>query len=119
MTPNSEAKMTKKQTGFHDSFGCHAQFCRTSNGCRVSCYAATGPIEEHHACREECVIMDSMLPRKFEITARSLRIVQYALPATHWRAASHRMCCEHGGMIDDARFFRLGKTIFVDRRVRL
>jgi aminomethyltransferase len=117
-TPNSEAKMTK-QTGFHDSFAKHTRNFVEYNGYWLaSCYAATGPIEEYHACREKCVIMDLSPLRKFEITGPDAEaLCQYAFTRNMKTLAVGgvvytAMCYEHGGMIDDGTVFRLGKDNF-------
>ncbi len=117
-TPDSEPKMTK-QTGFHDSFAKHTRNFIEYNGYWLAnCYAAAGPIEEYHACREKCVIMDLSPLRKFEITGPDAEaLCQYAFTRNMKTLAVGgvvytAMCYEHGGMIDDGTIFRLGKDNF-------
>lgn len=117
-TPDSEPKMTK-QTGFHDSFTKHTRNFIEYNGYWLAnCYAAAGPIEEYHACREKCVIMDLSPLRKFEITGPDAEaLCQYAFTRNMKTLAVGgvvytAMCYEHGGMIDDGTVFRLGKDNF-------
>ncbi|MBL4628551.1 MAG: aminomethyltransferase family protein [Roseicyclus sp.] len=117
-TPDADPKMTK-QTGFHNCFARHTRNFIEYNGYWLaSCFAETGPIEEYHACREACVIMDLSPLRKFEITGPDAEaLCQYvftrnmktlAIGAVVYTA----MCYEHGGMIDDGTVFRLGKDNF-------
>ena len=117
-TPDSEPKMTK-QTGFHDSFAKHTRNFIEYNGYWLAnCYAAAGPIEEYHACREKCVILDLSPLRKFEITGPDAEaLCQYAFTRNMKTLAVGgvvytAMCYEHGGMIDDGTVFRLGKDNF-------
>lgn len=117
-TPNSEAKMTK-QTGFHDSFAKHTRNFIEYNGYWLAnCFAAAGPIEEYHACRDKCVIMDLSPLRKFEVTGPDAEaLCQYAFTRNMKTLAVGgvvytAMCFEHGGMIDDGTVFRLGKDNF-------
>ena len=117
-TPNSEPKMTK-QTGFHDSFAKHTRNFIEYNGYWLAnCFAESGPIEEYHACREKCVIMDLSPLRKFEITGPDAEaLCQYAFTRNMKTLAIGgvvytAMCYEHGGMIDDGTVFRLGKDNF-------
>jgi aminomethyltransferase len=117
-TPDSEPKMTK-QTGFHDSLAKHTRNFIEYNGYWLAnCYAAAGPIEEYHACREKCVIMDLSPLRKFEITGPDAEaLCQYAFTRNMKTLAVGgvvytAMCYEHGGMIDDGTVFRLGKDNF-------
>ncbi|WP_108815711.1 DUF1989 domain-containing protein [Loktanella sp. Alg231-35] len=117
-TPDSEPKMTK-QTGFHDSFAKHTRNFIEYNGYWLAnCYAAAGPIEEYHACRERCVIMDLSPLRKFEITGPDAEaLCQYAFTRNMKTLAVGgvvytAMCYEHGGMIDDGTVFRLDKDNF-------
>ena len=118
VTPNSEPKMTK-QTGFHDSFAEHTRNFIEYNGYWLaSCYTDAGPIEEYHACRQKCVIMDLSPLRKFEITGPDAEaLCQYAftrnmktLPVGG--VVYTAMCYEHGGMIDDGTVFRLARDNF-------
>jgi aminomethyltransferase len=117
-TPESELKMTK-QTGFHDNFAKHTRNFVEYNGYWLaSCFAETGPIEEYHACRQDCVITDLSPLRKFEITGPDAEVLcQYvftrnmktlAIGAVVYTA----MCYEYGGMIDDGTVFRLAKDNF-------
>ena len=117
-SPNSEPKMTK-QTGFHDSFAkLTRNFIEYNGYWLASCYAATGPIEEYHACREKCVILDLSPLRKFEITGPDAEaLCQYAFTRNMKTLAVGAvvytaMCYEHGGMIDDGTVFRLGRDNF-------
>ena len=117
-TPDSEAKMTK-QTGFHDSFAKHTRnFIEYKGYWLANCFAAAGPIEEYHACREKAVIMDLSPLRKFEITGPDAEaLCQYAFTRNMKTLAIGgvvytAMCYEHGGMIDDGTVFRLGKDNF-------
>ena len=117
-TPNSEPKMTK-QTGFHESFAKHTRnFIEYKGYWLANCFAAAGPIEEYHACREKCVIMDLSPLRKFEITGPDAEaLCQYAFTRNMKTLAAGgvvytAMCYEHGGMIDDGTVFRLGKDNF-------
>ncbi|GIT87790.1 DUF1989 domain-containing protein [Roseobacter sp. OBYS 0001] len=117
-TPEAEPKMTK-QTGFHESFAKHTRNFIEYNGYWLaSCYAETGPIEEYHACREKCVIMDLSPLRKFEITGPDAEaLCQYIFTRNMKTLAVGgvvytAMCYEHGGMIDDGTVFRLGKDNF-------
>jgi len=118
VTPNSEPKMTK-QTGFHDSFAkLTRNFVEYNGYWLANCYAAAGPIEEYHACREKVVILDLSALRKFEITGPDAEaLCQYAftrnmktLPVGG--VVYSAMCYEHGGMIDDGTVYRLGKDNF-------
>ncbi|MFT4914684.1 MAG: aminomethyltransferase [Yoonia sp.] len=118
VTPNSEPKMTK-QTGFHDSFAKHTQNFIEYNGYWLAnCFAAAGPIQEYHACRQKCVITDLSPLRKFEITGPDAEaLCQYAFTRNMKTLASGgvvytAMCYEHGGMIDDGTVFRLAKDNF-------
>jgi aminomethyltransferase len=117
-TPEAELKMTK-QTGFHDQLAKHTRNFVEYNGYWLaSCFAETGPIEEYHACRQDCVITDLSPLRKFEITGPDAEaLCQYvftrnmktlAIGAVVYTA----MCYEHGGMIDDGTVFRLDKDNF-------
>jgi|TARA_B110000908_G_scaffold23192_1_gene26372 aminomethyltransferase len=117
-TPEAELKMTK-QTGFHDQLAKHTRNFVEYNGYWLaSGFAETGPIEEYHACRQDCVITDLSPLRKFEITGPDAEaLCQYvftrnmktlAIGAVVYTA----MCYEHGGMIDDGTLFRLDKDNF-------
>jgi aminomethyltransferase len=108
-----------KQTGFHDQLAKHTRNFVEYNGYWLaSCFAETGPIEEYHACRQDCVITDLSPLRKFEITGPDAEaLCQYvftrnmktlAIGAVVYTA----MCYEHGGMIDDGTVFRLDKDNF-------
>ncbi len=117
-TPNSEPKMTK-QTGFHERFDQHTDNFIEYNGYWLAnCYAAAGPIDEYHACRQKCIILDLSPLRKFEITGPDAEaLCQYiftrnmkTLPVGG--VVYTAMCYEHGGMIDDGTVFRLGKDNF-------
>jgi len=118
VTPDSEPKMTK-QTGFHDSFAKHTRNFIEYNGYWLAnCFAAAGPIEEYHACREKAVILDLSPLRKFEITGPDAEaLCQYAFTRNMKTLAVGgvvytAMCYEHGGMIDDGTVFRLGRDNF-------
>jgi aminomethyltransferase len=117
-TPDAEAKMTK-QTGFHDSFAKFTENFIEYNGFWLAnCMSTAGPIEEYHAAREKCVVMDLSALRKFEITGPdSEALCQYiftrnmkTLPVGG--VVYTAMCYPHGGMIDDGTVFRLGKDNF-------
>jgi aminomethyltransferase len=117
-TPDAEAKMTK-QTGFHDSFAKFTDNFIEYNGFWLAnCMSTAGPIEEYHAAREKCVVMDLSALRKFEITGPdSEALCQYiftrnmkTLPVGG--VVYTAMCYEHGGMIDDGTVYRLGKDNF-------
>ncbi len=117
-TPDSEPKMTK-QTGFHDSFAKHTRNFIEYNGYWLAnCYADAGPIEEYHACREKCVILDLSPLRKFEIMGPDAEaLCQYAFTRNMKTLADGgvvytAMCYEHGGMIDDGTVFRLTRDNF-------
>ena len=117
-TPDSEPKMTK-QTGFHDSFAKHTRNFIEYNGYWLAnCFAAAGPIEEYHACRNAAVIMDLSPLRKFEITGPDAEaLCQYVFTRNMKTLAVGgvvytAMCYEHGGMIDDGTVFRLGRDNF-------
>ena len=117
-TPDAEYKMTK-QTGFHDKFAKHTRnFIEYKGYWLANCYAAAGPIEEYHACRQKCVIMDLSPLRKFEITGPDAEVLcQYVFTRNMKTLAIGgvvytAMCYEHGGMIDDGTVFRLGKDNF-------
>lgn len=118
VTPDSEPKMTK-QTGFHDKFAQHTRNFVEYNGYWLaSCYTDAGPIDEYHACRQKCVIMDLSPLRKFEIMGPDAEaLCQYAftrnmktLPVGG--VVYTAMCYEHGGMVDDGTVFRLAKDNF-------
>ena len=118
VTPDSEPKMTK-QTGFHEKFAEHTRNFVEYNGYWLAgCYTDTGPIEEYHACRQKCVIMDLSPLRKFEIMGPDAEaLCQYAftrnmktLPVGG--VVYTAMCFEHGGMVDDGTVFRLEKDNF-------
>ncbi|MDF3416454.1 DUF1989 domain-containing protein [Sulfitobacter sp. M57] len=118
VTPDSEPKMTK-QTGFHDSFAKHTRNFIEYNGYWLAnCYADAGPIEEYHACRQKCIILDLSPLRKFEITGPDAEaLCQYAFTRNMKTLAVGgvvytAMCYEHGGMVDDGTVFRLGKDNF-------
>ncbi|MFP7674880.1 trimethylamine-oxide aldolase Tdm [Marivita sp. S0852] len=117
-TPDSEAKMTK-QTGFHDRFDRFTDNFIEYNGYWLAnCMSTAGPIEEYHACREKCVVLDLSPLRKFEITGPdSEALCQYVftrnmktLPVGG--VVYTAMCYPHGGMIDDGTVFRLAKDNF-------
>ncbi|WP_085308324.1 DUF1989 domain-containing protein [Planktotalea arctica] len=117
-TPDAEYKMTK-QTGFHDSFAKHTRNFVEYNGYWLAnCFAAAGPIEEYHACRQKCVIMDLSPLRKFEITGPDAEaLCQYVFTRNMKTLAIGgvvytAMCYAHGGMIDDGTVFRLGRDNF-------
>lgn len=117
-TPEAEPKMTK-QTGFHDSFAKHTRNFIEYNGYWLAnCFAQAGPIEEYHACRQKCVMMDLSPLRKFEITGPDAEaLCQYIFTRNMKTLAVGgvvytAMCYEHGGMIDDGTVFRLGKDNF-------
>ena len=117
-TPESEPKMTK-QTGFHDKFAEHTRNFIEYNGYWLAnCFADAGPIEEYHACREKCVILDLSPLRKFEILGPDAEaLCQYIFTRNIKTLAVGgvvytAMCYEHGGMIDDGTVFRLGKDNF-------
>mgnify|MGYP005987647889 CR=1 FL=1 len=117
-TPESEAQMTK-QTGFHDSFAKHTRNFVEYNGYWLAnCFAAHGPIDEYHACRQKSVIMDLSPLRKFEITGPDAEaLCQYVFTRNMKTLAIGgvvytAMCYEHGGMIDDGTVFRLGRDNF-------
>ena len=118
VTPDSEPKMTK-QTGFHEKFAEHTRNFVEYNGYWLaSCYTDAGPIEEYHACRQKCVILDLSPLRKFEIMGPDAEaLCQYAftrnmktLPVGG--VVYTAMCFEHGGMVDDGTVFRLAKDNF-------
>ncbi|MCE8535814.1 trimethylamine-oxide aldolase Tdm [Ruegeria pomeroyi] len=117
-TPDAEPKMTK-QTGFHDRFARFTENFIEYNGFWLAnCMSSAGPIEEYHACREKCVVLDLSALRKFEITGPdSEALCQYiftrnmkTLPVGG--VVYTAMCYPHGGMIDDGTVFRLGKDNF-------
>ncbi|MBW4985985.1 trimethylamine-oxide aldolase Tdm [Mameliella sp. CS4] len=117
-TPDAEPKMTK-QTGFHDRFDRFTDNFIEYNGFWLAnCMSSAGPIEEYHACREKCVVLDLSALRKFEITGPdSEALCQYVftrnmktLPVGG--VVYTAMCYPHGGMIDDGTVFRLGKDNF-------
>ncbi|SLN59401.1 Aminomethyltransferase [Roseovarius albus] len=117
-TPNAESKMTK-ETGFHDRFAQFTENFIEYNGFWLAnCTSIAGPIEEYHACRQKCVVLDLSALRKFEITGPdSEALCQYVftrnmktLPVGG--VVYTAMCYEHGGMIDDGTVFRLGKDNF-------
>lgn len=117
-TPESEPKMTK-QTGFHDKFAEHTRNFIEYNGYWLAnCFADAGPIEEYHACRQKCVILDLSPLRKFEITGPDAEaLCQYIFTRNMKTLAVGgvvytAMCYEHGGMIDDGTVFRLAKDNF-------
>jgi aminomethyltransferase len=117
-TPDSEPKMTK-QTGFHDSFAKHTRNFIEYNGYWLAnCFAATGPIEEYHACRQKSVVMDLSPLRKFEINGPdSEALCQYVFTRNMKTlpiggVVYTAMCYEHGGMIDDGTVFRLARDNF-------
>jgi aminomethyltransferase len=117
-TPESEPKMTK-QTGFHDKFAEHTRNFVEYNGYWLAnCFAEAGPIEEYHACREKCVILDLSPLRKFEILGPDAEaLCQYIFTRNMKTLAVGgvvytAMCYEHGGMIDDGTVFRLAKDNF-------
>jgi aminomethyltransferase len=118
VTPDSEPKMTK-QTGFHEKFAEHTRNFVEYNGYWLaSCYTDAGPIEEYHACRQKCVILDLSPLRKFEIMGPDAEaLCQYAftrnmktLPVGG--VVYTAMCFEHGGMVDDGTVYRLAKDNF-------
>lgn len=116
-TPESEPKMTK-QTGFHDKFAQHTRNFIEYNGYWLAnCYADAGPIEEYHACREKCVILDLSPLRKFEIMGPDAEaLCQYIFTRNMKTLAVGgvvytAMCYEHGGMIDDGTVFVWVRTI--------
>ena len=118
VTPDSEPKMTK-QTGFHDKFSEHTRNFVEYNGYWLaSCYTDAGPIEEYHACRQKCVIMDLSPLRKFEIMGPDAEaLCQYAFTRNmktlpNGGVVYTAMCYEHGGMVDDGTVFRLAKDNF-------
>ena len=117
-TPDAEPKMTK-QTGFHDRFARFTENFIEYNGFWLAnSMSSAGPIEEYHACREKCVVLDLSALRKFEITGPdSEALCQYiftrnmkTLPVGG--VVYTAMCYPHGGMIDDGTVFRLGKDNF-------
>lgn len=117
-TPDAEPKMTK-QTGFHDRFDRFTDNFIEYNGFWLAnCMSTAGPIEEYHACREKCVVLDLSPLRKFEITGPdSEALCQYVftrnmktLPVGG--VVYTAMCYPHGGMVDDGTIFRLGKDNF-------
>ncbi|WP_120499060.1 trimethylamine-oxide aldolase Tdm [Roseovarius sp. EL26] len=117
-TPDAEPKMTK-ETGFHDHFARFTKNFIEYNGFWLAnCTSTAGPIEEYHACRQKCVVLDLSALRKFEITGPdSEALCQYVftrnmktLPVGG--VVYTAMCYEHGGMIDDGTVFRLGKDNF-------
>lgn len=117
-TPDSEPKMTKN-TGFHDSFAKHTRNFIEYNGYWLAnCFAAAGPIEEYHACREAAVIMDLSPLRKFEINGPDAEaLCQYVFTRNMKTlpiggVVYTAMCYEHGGMIDDGTVFRLARDNF-------
>ncbi|WP_390910833.1 DUF1989 domain-containing protein [Pseudosulfitobacter sp. SM2401] len=117
-TPDADPIMTK-QTGFHDKFAQHTRNFIEYNGYWLAnCFAEAGPIEEYHACREKCVILDLSPLRKFEIMGPDAEaLCQYIFTRNMKTLAVGgvvytAMCYEHGGMIDDGTVFRLGKDNF-------
>lgn len=117
-TPDAEPKMTK-ETGFHDRFDRFTDNFIEYNGYWLAnCMSSAGPIEEYHACREKCVVLDLSPLRKFEITGPDAEaLCQYiftrnmkTLPVGG--VVYTAMCYPHGGMIDDGTVFRLGKDNF-------
>ncbi len=117
-TPDAEPKMTK-QTGFHESFAEHTRNFIEYNGYWLAnCFSKSGPIDEYHACREKCVVLDLSPLRKFEITGPdSEALCQYIFTRNMKTLADGgvvytAMCYEHGGMIDDGTVFRLGRDNF-------
>lgn len=117
-TPDAEPKMTK-ETGFHERLSQMTRNFIEYNGYWLAnCYAEAGPIEEYHACREKCIVLDLSPLRKFEITGPDAEaLCQYiftrnmkTLPVGG--VVYTAMCYEHGGMIDDGTVFRLGRDNF-------
>ena len=117
-TPDAEPKMTK-ETGFHQSFAKHTRHFVEYNGYWLADqFAAAGPIDEYHACREKCVVLDLSPLRKFEITGPDAEaLCQYIFTRNVKKMADGQvsytaMCYPHGGMIDDGTIFRLGRDNF-------
>jgi len=117
-TPDADPKMTK-QTGFHDRFARFTDNFVEYNGYWLAnCMSTAGPIEEYHACRGKCVVLDLSPLRKFEITGPdSEALCQYiftrnmkTLPVGG--VVYTAMCYPHGGMIDDGTVFRLDRDNF-------
>lgn len=117
-TRDAEPKMTK-ETGFHKKFAQFTDNFIEYNGYWLASSMSTaGPIEEYHACREKCVVLDLSPLRKFEITGPdSEALCQYVftrnmktLPVGG--VVYTAMCYPHGGMIDDGTVFRLGQDNF-------
>jgi len=117
-TPDAEPKMTK-QTGFHDRFARFTENFIEYNGYWLANSMTTaGPIDEYHACRQKCVVLDLSPLRKFEITGPdSEALCQYIFTRNmktlpEGGVVYTAMCYPHGGMIDDGTVFRLGKDNF-------
>ncbi|MGB0844713.1 MAG: DUF1989 domain-containing protein, partial [Alphaproteobacteria bacterium] len=117
-TPNAEPRMTK-ETGFHERLSQMTENFIEYNGYWLAnCYAKSGPIDEYHACREKCVVLDLSPLRKFEITGPdSEALCQYVFTRNMKTLAVGgvvytAMCYPHGGMVDDGTVFRLGKDNF-------
>ena len=117
-TPDAEPKMTK-ETGFHQSFAKHTRHFVEYNGYWLADqFAAAGPVDEYHACRERCVVLDLSPLRKFEITGPDAEaLCQYIFTRNVKKMADGQvsytaMCYPHGGMIDDGTIFRLGRDNF-------
>ena len=116
-TPDAEPKMTK-ETGFHQSFAKYTRHFVEYNGYWLADqFAAAGPVDEYHACRERCVVLDLSPLRKFEITGPDAEaLCQYVFTRNVKKMADGQvsytaMCYPHGGMIDDGTIFRLGQGI--------
>ncbi len=117
-TPEAEPKMTK-QTGFHERFANHTRNFVEYNGYWLAnCFSQSGPLDEYHACREKCVVLDLSPLRKFEITGPDAEaLCQYVFTRNIKKLAVGgvvytAMCYPHGGMVDDGTVFRLGKDNF-------
>jgi aminomethyltransferase len=117
-TPESDPKMTK-ETGFHAKLSQHtSNFIEYNGYWLANCYAKAGPIEEYHACREKCILLDLTPLRKFEIMGPDAEALCQYIFTRNMKTLPiggvvyTAMCYEHGGMIDDGTVFRLAKNNF-------
>ncbi len=118
MAPDAEPELTR-ETAFHKRTSALTRAFTEYRGFWLpQRYNNHGAVDEYYACRERAVVTDLSPLRKFEVVGPdSETLLQRACTRNIRRLAVGQvvytaMCYEHGGMVDDATVFRLGKDNF-------
>ncbi len=113
MLKDSEPRLTR-ETGFHPATSLLTRHFTESNGFWIpEHFNATGAVAEYTACREDVVVADLSMLRKFEITGPDAQNLLALALTRNVRKLSiggivyTAMCYENGGMIDDGTVMRM------------